>query len=182
MCYAASFKQRKTVADGIFMSKLIYMIQVWGGCKKYLLKSLQVIQNKAARAVTKLERDTPVGTLMSQCGWLSINQLIWYHTVVLVHRIRHSEVPKYLYNMYNFSEEKVIETRQAVLKLISLKNPKAPKYELTRRGFRWRSFQDYNILPLDIRSISNIDTFKKQVKTLLFVGTESFKTKAFIYH
>ena len=164
VCYAASFKQRKTVADGIFMSKLIYMIQVWGGCENYLLKSLQIIQNKAARVVTKLKWDTPVGTLLSQCGWLSIRQLIWYHSVILVHRIRLSKVPKYLYNMYNFNEEKNVQTRQTGLKLISLKNMKAPKSELVRRGFRWRSFQDYNLLPLDIRSIATIDTFKKRAK------------------
>ena len=51
----APFKTRKMLADGIFMSKLIYLIPLWGGCEKYLIRSLQVIQNKAARVVTKLD-------------------------------------------------------------------------------------------------------------------------------
>ena len=45
----ADFKTRKMLADGLFMSKLIYLIPLWGGCEKYLLKALQVVQNKSAR-------------------------------------------------------------------------------------------------------------------------------------
>ena len=40
ICKVASFKTRKLVAEGIFMSKLIYMIQVWGGCDQYLINVL----------------------------------------------------------------------------------------------------------------------------------------------
>ena len=50
----SNFRNRKMIADGIFMSKLVYLIPLWGGSSKGLLKCLQIIQNKAARAVTKL--------------------------------------------------------------------------------------------------------------------------------
>ena len=42
----ASFKNRKMIANGIFMSKLTYLIALWGGCGAVLKKSLQMIQNK----------------------------------------------------------------------------------------------------------------------------------------
>ena len=64
----ASFKTRKMLADGIFISKLSYLISLWGGCEKYLIQALQVIQNKAARVVTKLDWYTPTHVLLSQCG------------------------------------------------------------------------------------------------------------------
>ena len=51
----ANFTNRKMIADGIFMSKLVYLIPLRGGSAKYLIKSLQTLQNKAARAVTKLD-------------------------------------------------------------------------------------------------------------------------------
>ena len=52
----ASFKTRKMIANGIFMSRLVYLIQVWGlGCTDYLTKSLQILQNRAARSVTGLD-------------------------------------------------------------------------------------------------------------------------------
>ena len=80
----ADFKTRKMLADGLFMSKLVYLIPLWGGCEKFLIKALQIIQNKAARSVTKLGIFTPVQTLLRQCGWLSVNQLVFYHTVILL--------------------------------------------------------------------------------------------------
>ena len=49
----ASFKARLMVANGIFCSKLICQISLWGGTEEFLLSSLQKIQNKAARTVTR---------------------------------------------------------------------------------------------------------------------------------
>ena len=42
----ASFKIRKMVANGIVISKLVYLIQWWGGCSDYLITYLQVLQNR----------------------------------------------------------------------------------------------------------------------------------------
>ena len=53
ICHIASFKTRKMVADGLFMSKLMYLMPLWGGCEDSLLKALQVVQNKVARLVTR---------------------------------------------------------------------------------------------------------------------------------
>ena len=76
----ASFKNRKMIADGIFMSKLSSLFSLWGGCGAVLKKSLQIIQNKVARVVTRLDWSTPVRDLLTQCGWLSVNQLTFYHS------------------------------------------------------------------------------------------------------
>ena len=66
----SSFKTRKMVANGIFISKLIYLMPVWLGCAEYLVNALQVCQNEAARVVTvtKLDRFTPIKVLLNQCG------------------------------------------------------------------------------------------------------------------
>ena len=50
----AAFSTRLSVANVIFMSKLCYLIQLWGGAESYLLNSLQILQNRAARAVTRM--------------------------------------------------------------------------------------------------------------------------------
>ena len=43
----APFKTRKMIADGIFTSKLSYLIALWGGADKYLIKSrlLKLLQS-----------------------------------------------------------------------------------------------------------------------------------------
>ena len=48
----ANFQSRKLLANGVFLSKLSYLITIWSNCTKYLLNSIQMIQNRAARIVT----------------------------------------------------------------------------------------------------------------------------------
>ena len=69
--YVASFKVRLMIANGIFSSKLIFQISLWGGTEEYLLNSLQIVQNRAARFVTRRDRCTPGEELLRHCGCLS---------------------------------------------------------------------------------------------------------------
>ena len=99
----APFVTRLLVANGIFMSKLCYLIQLWGGAEGYLLRSLQVIQNRAARVVTRLTWFTPTRTLLKKCKWLSVKQLVFYQRVVAVHKIVKTKSSLYLHQkMSNF--------------------------------------------------------------------------------
>ena len=49
----ASFKTRKTVANGLFMGKLFHLICVSGGTTKKNFNALQVLQNRVLRFVTR---------------------------------------------------------------------------------------------------------------------------------
>ena len=48
-----TFKTRLMVANSCFLSILSYMIVVWGGTEDFVIKAVQIMQNKAARCVTK---------------------------------------------------------------------------------------------------------------------------------
>ena len=158
----ATFKTRKTLADGIFMSKLIYLISLWGGCEKYLIRSLQIIQSKAARVVTKLDWHTPTHLLLSQCGWLSVHQLAVHHTVVLVHKILSSGQPKYLHNMFTLDYR--VPTRLADQQMLKPSQTDAPDHELVTDSFRWRALQNWNLLPLQIRNEKSATKFNSLAK------------------
>ena len=101
------FKTRKMIAEGLFMSKLGYLISLWGGCTAGLKKDLQMIQNRVCRVVTRRDWSTPTQELLRQCGWLSVNQLAVYHSVLLVHKTKLSRKPSYLYKMH-YEEKKTI--------------------------------------------------------------------------
>ena len=157
----ASFKNRKMLANGIFLSKLSYMIALWGGCGVGLRKSLQIIQNKAARFVTKLDWSSPTSTLLGQMGWLSVNQLIFYHSVLLVYKVKMSKSPMYIDNMFNWSY--IYNTRQAEGGLIKIMGK--PKLDVSRTNFRMRAANYYNQLPTEIRGSTTLAIFKSTVKS-----------------
>ena len=60
----ADFSTRLMVANGVVMSKFVYLIQLWGGCESYLVHALQVQQNRAARLVTRANRYTSTKKLL----------------------------------------------------------------------------------------------------------------------
>ena len=156
----ASFKVRKSVAEGKFMSKLIYLIEIWGGCEKYLLRSLQLLQNRVVRIVTNQGSRKPTIDLFTHCGWLSVRQLAVYHAVIMLHKAKVSGLPKYLNNMFLFDQQPRRLTRLADLNLVRSQKSQFPRYELTKTGFKWRSIQHYNCLPLKIRCIDDMNKFK----------------------
>ena len=87
ICSNASFNTRLMIANGAVMSRLVYLITLWGGAQLYLLKALQVLQLTAARSVCG-----PVAfrwsrrKLLARVGWLSVRQLIQFHTVLQAHK------------------------------------------------------------------------------------------------
>ena len=159
--YLASFKNRKMIAEGIFISKLSYVIALWGGCGAGLKRSLQVLQNKVAQVVTRQDWNTPSKVLLQQCGWLSVNQMIFFHSVLLVFKVKLSRSPKYMYMMHN-NWTYHYTTRQAENGLIRV--AVRPRLELVRDSFRWRAANNFNQLPVDFRTCSEVEVFKKKIK------------------
>ena len=142
------------------MCKVSYLIALWGGCSGYLMKSLQLVQNKAARVVTRLDWSTPIEEILKQCGWLSVHQLAVYHSVLLVFKVMQKESPTYLHGMFNTKYQH--RTRQAdsgVLKQIY-----CPKLSLTSHSFRFQASSYFNGLPSSIRTAETPQQFKQQVK------------------
>ena len=80
------------VANGIFMSKLCYVITVWGGCEKNLMSALQLFQNKAMRAECKKGKRYPIKQ-MKELNCLSVRQLEFFHSVMQVKKVLDTKQP-----------------------------------------------------------------------------------------
>ena len=158
----ADFKTRLMVANGIFNSKLIFQIGLWGGTEEYLLNSLQTVQNKAARFVARKGIYTPVKELLRSCGWLGVRQLVAYHSILIVHKTIHAACPKYIYS--KLSSVFPYNTRLAMSDSVRMGSTFKCKLELTGRSFMNRATISYNQLPSEIRQCSKLEVFKKKLK------------------
>ena len=98
VCRNASFETRCMIANGIVLSKIVYLISVWGGAQQYLINALQVQQLVAARAVCgsgcwRWSRTK----LLNKTGWMSVRQLVFFHAVLQIHKTMKTGVPRSLY-------------------------------------------------------------------------------------
>ena len=160
------------------MSKLIYLMPLWAGCDEYLLKSVQVIQNKAARSVARLSFFTPVKTLLKTCGWMSVRQLMAYHSLVLLQKTLTHQTPQYLYRKVTAGGQFPYSTRKAATCPTefsftvqhpsdngTIRQARGQNLGMSKEGWCWRSVDLYNRLPTDLRLEGKLVKFKTRLKT-----------------
>ena len=75
---------------------MVYCLPLFGGCDKSEIKDLQVLQNKAAQIVMHAPPRSKRSDLYDKLEWLTVNQLIVYHTLITIFKIRQNKEPEFL--------------------------------------------------------------------------------------
>ena len=158
----ATKQTRLMVANGIVMSKLSYLIQLWGGCDSYLQHALQLLQNRAARVVTGQGRFTPIRKLLKDCNWLSVKQLIFFQTTALVHKVILTGSPQYLKERLSTSHP--YRTRQSSTGSIRFAETFGCTKDTAHDSFCYRGTKEYNTIPASIRASRTLATFKTKLR------------------
>ena len=149
----------------MFTSVLSYCLPVFGGCEKYELEALQVMQNQAARLVTHLPSRTPRTEIYSMVDWLTVNQLVFYHSALSTFRIRQSGEPWYLNN---------IMSRDNRASNIIVPNT---TLTLAKKSYSYRAAEQWNSIPFNImkiKKIKKIGQFKFHLKKWIHENIAKF--------
>ena len=160
VCQFTNFCTRKMVANGIVMSYLSYLMPLYWGYPNYLLNALQTLQNRAARLVTKSGWYTPSSTMLLQVGWLSVRQMIAYHSLVLMYKTKMEKKPAYMYS--KICTPFNMNTRLADTN--GIKGIRRFKSNIAKQSFLPRTILQWNSLPPDIRSSLTLTKFKFKLK------------------
>ena len=149
------------MANGLVMSYLTYLIPLYGGCPDYLLSALQVLQNRAARLATKSNWGTSSSRMLTQLGWLTVEQMIVFQSVMLFFKAKQSTKPAYLYDQISakFNVNTRLGTNNGIRETRRLKST------LARKSFVPRTIGQWNRLPASIRNTSKIGKFREKLKS-----------------
>ena len=167
--FITSFEVRKMVSQGIFNSVLVYCIPVYGGCDVGQLRSIQVLQNKAAQIVCHAPPRASRDIMYSRLGWLTVNQLISYHTALTIFKIRLSGEPEYLASAVR---------NDNIYGRIIIPNC---NLSLTMKSFTFRGSLLWNQLPQSLRNINNIRMFKISVRKWILEKIPRFIWMTWLY-
>lgn len=143
-----SFSQRLAIANGIFNSKVVFLISVWGGTEQYLLQSLQIVVNKAMRVICNVGKSVPVEELQRRLKWLSVRQAVAYHSLMVARRVLTTEQPKYLF--LKLSEAIQNERRHNYGTRHGAIQAAAPRLALISASWLYRVEELYRRLPRDM--------------------------------
>ena len=146
------FKSRKFIAEGILMGKLQYLITQWGGANQTILTSAQRTQNCIARWVTGGSRRTKVKKMLTECGWMSI-----YQSVLQFWKICNIGKPETIAEKIRFNENLEAQTEN-------------PRLQFTTEGYRWRTVNNWNRIPSEMRLVKSLPVFKKRLRHWIISG------------
>ena len=135
------------------------------GLPQHLISRLQSIQNTAARVVTRTGKFDHITPVLKQLHWLPVRYRIVFKILLLVYKALNGTAPSYISEllMYHTSERKLRSSSQHLLA-----TPKARLKTYGERAFAVAAPRLWNSIPLELRSSSSIDIFKRHLKTYLF--------------
>ncbi len=175
----------ETLIHAFIFSHLDYCNGLLYDLPDYQIAKLQRIQNMAARLVFKLPKFSHVTQLRIELHWLPVFYRIRFKILLYAFKAIHGLAPQYICDMftpyssqYSFRRNSVIEDIQYnfgdVAKPIQqqsvyyLRVPKTKRVTFEHRSLAVAGPTEWNKLPIQLRSITELDVFKKQLKTHLF--------------
>ena len=147
-------KCRLILANGLIMSKIVYLLPLWGGTYNKQLGKVQTIMNMTARWINNASRRTRTNTLMDECKWYNIRELIDYHSAITIWKILKSNKPEHLRKRISLDNQGLIEDRK-------------PRLLTTGLGLLWRGREIWNSIQQETREAQTISKFKSGAKKWL---------------
>ena len=162
-----SFKMMKVFANGIFLSKLLYGAELWGGAPQYLKKKIQSLLLEAARVCLGLRVSNRWGTnrLLKEMNWLNLEKYLLISSSRITHSIIHKQRPVLLaYKMKpNWVPGDPITRLSGPYKL-GPRPRKIGRTLKTKYHFKSKAYEFWSQIPPEVQQIQEPHLFKKWLK------------------
>ena len=136
-------RSRLTLANGVILSRINYLIQVWGGTNKTMIKKMQVLVNNTARFVCNWDARSSTRSLMIKCNWLYVHESIDYFSLITLWNFKWRNKPFHFSFKIMHGPDNTLITSPT--RLIS-----------SQSAYRWRSTNVWNSMPETIREIPSL--------------------------
>ena len=157
----------ETVIHAFISSRLDYCNSVYSGMSKKNISRLQMVQNSAARLLTNTRKREHITPILATLHWLPVSFRIDFKILLITFKALHGLAPIYITEML-VPYRPVRSLRSADRAL--LVPPSTHRVTRGDRAFVARAPLLWNALPLALRQAESVDSFKKLLKTHLYVS------------
>ena len=161
-----SLDDAKTLIHAFVFSRLDYCNALFCGLPKKTTDRLQLVQNAAARVLTKTKMREHITPVLASLHWLPVVFRIDFKILLLVYKALNSLAPSYLLDcLPKYVPNRPLRSSTAGLLAV-------PKKMSTKKhgeaAFCFYGPTAWNKLPLYLRQAASVDIFKAQLKTYLY--------------
>jgi len=141
----------------LFYSNLLYCLLIWGNADSKFINRVQILQNRALRAVSKASYRSSTNPLYIKLKCLKLNELYSYHLAIFFFKLYNGYLPivcnKYMItssgsNTYNLRAHTVHNLAKTACR---------QRHIMTTGPILWDS------IPSNIKNVKNLSTFKTKV-------------------
>ena len=157
------------MVHSLIVSKVDYCNSIYIGLPNITLRKIQSILNRAARLIFNLPPRTPTTSSLIELHWLPVKARIEFKICLITFKALKFDQPSYIRSLL------ILASNESTLGLRSANDPchLHEPIAIGERGFADRSFSYvaprlYNKLPVTLKEINSLITFKNHLKAYFF--------------
>ncbi len=160
-----SVSDAEKLVHAFMTSRLDYCNALLGGCPASSINKLQIVQNAAARVLTRSRKYDHITPILQSLHWLPIKFRISYKILLLAYKALNDLAPAYLTNLLSrYNPTRSLRSQNSGLLVV----PRIAKSTKGGRTFSYLSPKLWNNLPDNVRGSDTLFLFKSRLKTHLF--------------
>ncbi len=170
-----SMSNAEMLIHAFMTSRLDYCNAALGSCSARLINTLQMVQNAAARVLTRTRKYNHFSPVMSTLHWLPIKHRIDFKILLITYKALNGLAPQYLSELLShYSPPRPLRSQNSG----HLIKPGLSNSTAGGRSFFYLAPKLWNNLPYTVREADTLFQFKSRLKTHLFnlVYTEHTNT------
>ncbi len=157
-----SLSNAEILINAFMTSRLDYALL--GGCSACLINKLQMVQNAAARVLTRTRKYDHISPVLSTLHWLPTKHRIDFKILLITYKALNGLAPQYSELLSHYSPSHPLRSQNSGHLII----PRISKSTAGGRSFSYLAPKLWNNLPNTVREADTLCQFKSRLKTHLF--------------
>ena len=158
-------KAAESLVHALITSRLDWGNALLVGAPSHQMDHLQLVQNVAARVITRTGKYEHITPVLKKLHWLPIRERIQFKLLLLTYKAQNDMAPKYLSDLLtDYQPARSLRSQGRGLLCI----PKCKSKTLGTHAFSIAGPTTWNDLPIVIRTAPTVTCFKNRLKRYLF--------------